>query len=333
MLFRLSVLTLAIICPLSSWGSHMPPKKIVEVISLKKKDIRESVRLFGRVRAKLEYTHIAETDGVLDHTLLAGQALKKGEVFASLDNPEVKTTYELAKKAEAIALEQYQRSQTLLNKNAVSQKKAESDRGQWIEARQRSLLAKAAFDKIQFKAPFDGVLGVFKHREGAYLQKGDRVVTLYNPETLVVEVDIPEKYVETLTPHSQIIIKGKTYTLTQLQKVIDPATNTAPSFVDVGKATSLIPGSIVAVKLVLNQRNKTIVIPEESLFIDGKHHFVYLVQDGKTVKKEVTLGLSEDRHYEILTGLKEGDQLVIKNPTRLTPDEPVDIATCPQGAS
>ena len=307
------------------WSTESSPQKIVEVIRLQKTSIREGVRLFGRVRAKLEYTHVAETDGVLGHALLAGQALKKGQIFASLDNPEVKATYGLAKKSEDIALEQYQRSQTLLSKRAVSQKKAESDRAQWIEAKQRSLQAKVAFDKTQFKAPFDGVLGVFKKRKGAYLQKGDLVVTLYNPESLVVEVDIPEKYVRTLSSQSQVLIEGNSYTLTQLQKVVDPATNMAPSFVDLGHSVQLIPGSIVDVDLVLKEKAEALVIPKDSLFIEGVHHYVYAIKNGKTVKKEVILGLSEGDTIEVQKGLQEGDQIVFKNPSRLLPDEAVSL--------
>lgn len=310
-----------------SWSDEATPKKVVEAIVLHKKSLRETVRLFGRVRAKLEYTPVAETEGVLDHALLAGQALQKGEVFASLDNPEVKTTYELAQKTEKIALEQYQRSRTLLAKRVVSQKKVETDHAKWLDAKQRSLQAKRAFEQTQFKAPFEGVLGVFQHREGAYLKKGDKIVTLYNPKTLVVEVDIPEKYIRTLSQKSQVLVDGQSYSLTQLQKVVDPMTNMAPSFVELDPRATLIPGSIVDVDLVLEEKQDVLAVPRESLLIEGEGRYVYTIEEDKTVKKEVTLGLVDGDQVEIKTGLQEGDQVVSQNPSRLWPEESVLVAS------
>lgn len=308
-----------------AWGQEASPSKVVEVLPAERQSLKQSVRLFGRVRAKLDYTHVAETDGVLDQTLLAGQALKKGQVFASLDNAEVRTTYDLAQKAEKIAFEQYQRSKRLLEKKAVSQKTLETDRTQWIEAKQRSLQAKIAYEKTQFKAPFEGVLGVFKKREGAYIQRGDQVVTIYNPETLVVEIDIPEKYVRSLSTSNQVRVMGQEYSLTQLQRVIDPTTNMAPSFVEIHPSPEVVPGSVVSIDLILQEKNHALTIPKESLFIQGQQHFVYVVQEGKAHQREITLGLSEKERIEVTSGLEEGDLVVVKNPTRLIPDEEVRL--------
>lgn len=307
------------------WSNQGLPPKVVETITLKKKPIHQSVSLFGRIRAKLDYTHVAEADGVLDHALLAGQPLKKGDVFASLSNPDVSKTYELAKNAEKIAFEQYQRSQKLLEKKAVSHKAAEADRTQWIEAKQKSLQTKIALKKTQFKAPFDGVLGVFKKREGAYIQRGDEVVTIYNPEELVVEIDIPEKYVRDLSTSNQVMIEDKRHPLTQLQRVVDPATNAAPAFIDIGSSSSLVPGAIVSVDLVLQEKDEALAIPRESLFIEGDKNFVFVVKEDKAIKQEVTLGISQENDVEVVSGLKKGDLVVNKNPTRLMPDEAVRL--------
>ena len=60
--------------------------------------------------------------------------------------------------------------------------------------------------------------------------------------------------------------------------------------------------------IVTNKRTKVLSIPLSSLTDDNK---VYIKEDDKYIKKSVKLGLESDTKAEILSGLSEGDLLVV----------------------
>lgn len=306
-----------------SWSQEMPPK-VVEVFKMAYGPLSQKVRLFGTVRAKREVTFLAQADGVLDTAWTGGRKVSKGDIFATLDNPELKKNFELAQSAEKIAFEQYNRAQSLLKSNLRSQKDSSLDRARWIEATQATLQAKLDFDRTQFKAPFEGVLGIFKVREGAYVQKGDVIVTLYDPSELVIEFDIPAKFLNTSV--SKALVGGRVYDNVQTQKVVDTQTNTAPAFIEMTQCKDCVAGSVVDVDFVVKESPRTLFVPGDALFMESGKFFVFVVQNGKTKKRLVTTGIEDEKKVEILTGLKEGEDVISTNPNRLLDDTPVKVS-------
>lgn len=324
MFFRL-FLTVVILAPLAChcWAQEMPPK-VVEVIHMTRSALAQKVRLFGTVRAKREVTLLTQVDGVLDTAWTGGRTVSKGDIFATLDNPELKKNFELAQSSEKIAFEQYNRAQSLLKNNLRSQKDSALDRAHWIEATQATLRAKLDFDRTQFKAPFDGVLGIFRVREGAYVQKGDVIVTLYDPRELVMEFDIPAKFLNASL--NKALVAGRLYDNVQTQKVVDTQTNTAPAFIEITQCKDCVVGSVMDVDLVVKESPQALVVPADALFMESGKFFVFVVKNGKTKKRLVTTGIEDAKKVEIRTGLKEGEQVVSTNPNRLLDDTPVKVS-------
>jgi membrane fusion protein (multidrug efflux system) len=66
----------------------------------------------------------------------------------------------------------------------------------------------------------------------------------------------------------------------------------------------------VNVTLTLEKRDGSVVIPEEALVGSRKGYHVFVVQDGKAVRKDVTVGLRKPGRVEIREGLSPGDRVV-----------------------
>lgn len=75
---------------------------------------------------------------------------------------------------------------------------------------------------------------------------------------------------------------------------------------------SVIVGVDVQVSIITQTVDNALVVPVEVLCIDGEDIFVYVLEDGKAVKKNVELGISSDTHYQITSGISESD-ILIKN--------------------
>jgi multidrug efflux pump subunit AcrA (membrane-fusion protein) len=50
---------------------------------------------------------------------------------------------------------------------------------------------------------------------------------------------------------------------------------------------------------------------------------VYILEGDKAKKQEVKVGLKDDQNYEIISGVKEGDQVIVKGQHFITDGETV----------
>jgi multidrug efflux pump subunit AcrA (membrane-fusion protein) len=91
------------------------------------------------------------------------------------------------------------------------------------------------------------------------------------------------------------------------------ATSVIPAKITVDDATSnLIVGIDVPVSIVTETVENAVVVPVETICIDGEEVFVFVLEDGKAVKRDVELGISSDTHYQIISGVTV-DDVLIKN--------------------
>lgn len=81
---------------------------------------------------------------------------------------------------------------------------------------------------------------------------------------------------------------------------------------------SFIVGTDVDVSIITDTQENALVVPVEAIIIDGSDVYVYVYnQDESTAeKKKVTLGISNDTYYQVISGVSEGD-ILIKNTSGL----------------
>ncbi|WP_274520241.1 efflux RND transporter periplasmic adaptor subunit [Legionella nautarum] len=298
--------------------------KIVEIEELEKKDIRQTIRLIGTIRPKHATILIAKGSGMLDSLVPTGQKIQKGELIAKIVNPDIENNYQLAEVAEKIAKTQYERLSGLLKAGIVSSKEAEEKKQAWILSQRDLSKAKIELDTMRFYAPFDGIIGAYKKREGAQINQGDPIVTIYDPTSLVVDFDIPCTNLTTINEGQAVRIFAKEYSLSHVQKMIDEETHMCPADVDI-RCEHCVVGSNVDVDLVVEERKETIVIPFTAVFLKSSEPHVYVVDHNKIVLLPVKTGLKEKSTIEIISGLKPGQKLVTRGQERLYPGLQVAI--------
>lgn len=305
-------------------SNNQPEIKVVEVESATLGNITMTARFIGTIRAQHSTTLIAKTPGTLDSLLGAGQCVNKGTLIAKIDNADIEKTYELSVLSEKIAHDQYQRIETLQKSGTSSKSAVEEKKNAWISAQKSLAEAKISRDKLHFYAPFDGVVGVFKVREGAQVKESDPIVSFYDMTSLIVEFDIPAAIMPKIKDYQLAYINGKEYPLTHVQRMIDEETHMCPAYINYPCKDCLI-GTTLDVDLVIDQHKDVIVLPFESVVIQEGKNFVYVVKNNKVVLVPVELGLREKEKIEIVSGVSPGDQIIITGQFRLHPDATVTI--------
>ncbi|GAB6152682.1 hypothetical protein JCM17380_14320 [Desulfosporosinus burensis] len=77
----------------------------------------------------------------------------------------------------------------------------------------------------------------------------------------------------------------------------------------------LKPGFTVSIQIIVATKAGILAVPQEALFQEGNKNYVYRIQEGRLSKTEVKLGIGNDTHQEISSGLNAGDQVVL-NPSK-----------------
>ncbi len=320
------VIIIWLICHFISRSSTTPenPNKMVEVELIKTQNIQQRISLLGVIHPKHTTILIAKGSGTLDALVTTGQRVKKGTLLATIDNVDIQKNAQLSESAEQLAKEQYERFSPLIKKGFVSPKEVEEKKQAWISAQKESSKAKIELDNLRFYAPFDGIVGAYKKREGSQVNQGESVVSVYDPASLVVDFDIPCSNLESLNTGQKVYVFGKLYSLSHMQKMLDEETHMCPADVDINCEECLI-GATVNIDLVVKEKKNTIVIPLQALFLRDARPVVYIVKEGKVQLVSVKTGIKQADKIEILDGLKSGQQLIIKGQDRLYPEMKVDI--------
>lgn len=299
-------------------------EKVVEVETVKRGAIQETADIIGTIRSSKQTLLTAKSKGILLTSARSGERIKKGALLANIDNQDVEQNYRLLKETEEIARIQYERLHSLLKSGVMSKSGVEEKKALLLEAQKKLSDAKIAMEELKIYAPFDGVLGFFIHGDGSQVSIGDPIVHFYDPQSLLVEFDLPLTLAKAVHDGSSVWINQALYQLTHIQKMLDEDTHMCPAYVNI-ECPNCIIGTTTNVTLTVNEKPDAIVIPFEAVFLREGNPFVYIVKENKSILTPVTLGLRDKTRVEVTHGLKEGDQLIIYGHSRLYPDAPVKI--------
>ncbi len=131
------------------------------------------------------------------------------------------------------------------------------------------------------------------------------------PESAVPGVHLNEA-IDVVVPALGRPFKGK---IARFADALDKETRTMHTEIDVDNLDgTLVEGMYAETTLVLHQKDNALTVPIQAVKRDGARTSVFVVdKSGDVAERPVTLGIDGGAHVEILTGIAEGDQVVIGN--------------------
>jgi len=94
-----------------------------------------------------------------------------------------------------------------------------------------------------------------------------------------------------------------------------------------GDASALPANASVNVEIVIGEKASALVIPRGALLRDGSSRIVYRLVDGKAKRTPVVIGLIGPSEVEIVSGLSEGDRVILPGAAPLSDGQPVTAQT------
>jgi multidrug efflux pump subunit AcrA (membrane-fusion protein) len=88
----------------------------------------------------------------------------------------------------------------------------------------------------------------------------------------------------------------------------------------------LLPNVNVDVRILVRKRNGVLAVPRAAVLEDKGQYYVYVIDGGKTRRQAITLGIASASQYEVTSGLKAGDRVVIPGDQPLSDGMSVRVA-------
>ena len=153
----------------------------------------------------------------------------------------------------------------------------------------------------------------------------DLQVVSYISEKNMAQIALGQKASITFEPFDGETFSG---TVSEISPVLDSSSRTLEIKISLDKRDARIKsGMFGSVKLVIEEKNGIIAIPNESIISSAEGDYVFLTgSSGKAEKVFVETGLSIDGTTEIASGLTVGDRVIVRGQTMLKDGSSVKVA-------
>ncbi|OGR57093.1 MAG: hypothetical protein A2X36_09770 [Elusimicrobia bacterium GWA2_69_24] len=188
------------------------------------------------------------------------------------------------------------------------------------------------FEPAPVPSTLDGVVARLYLDQGQNVTPQTPVALVVDPSQILARVDVPERFAGRVRLGLALRVKVDAYpdrafpgTVTRVSPVVDPATRSTLVEARIEDAEGrLRPGMFGEITLVLARAGGVLAVPAESV-TDGLGWALFVVQDGRAVKREVELGVRSDAFVEIRKGLAPGESVVTFGLFGLKDGSPVEI--------
>jgi RND family efflux transporter MFP subunit len=299
-------------------------------------------RVTGQLRSRLEATLSAPATGTIaQHHVNVGERVKKGAPLMVLDTSNVvigveqaQAAREMARAALDSANTELERTKKLFEGGSAPQAVLDKVQAGQRQAAAAYAQADAAVRNAQemlrdhtLRAPFDGVITARMKNIGdtVAMMPPTPVFMITNLDELEVRLPVPESMAGALKDGMKIngrVIPGNTpfeATVRTVGAVVDPSSRTVEVLADVtskGEAV-LRPGSLAELDFSRSEALAGLFVPSQALLKDDKGSYVWVVEDGRLVRRDVQALPVTPRFAQVRSGLQAQDKVVVESAASL----------------
>jgi HlyD family secretion protein len=243
---------------------------------------------FDRIKALVDRKAVSQSD--FDKVSLALKVAREGKAAADARDKETLVREEEVKSAESV-IEQLNAAITA---------------------------AKAARDRMMVRAPFAGVVAKVILKEGEAVAMGLPLLQLIQNRECYVEAPFDEANAAqiqigqtvrlTLDAYADQTFLGEVYYIAPVVSLNPDLSRTFAVKIrvtqDIGRFVS---GMSADATVIAERKDSVVALPTESILRDT---FVYVLENGRAVKRDVKLGIGNWERREVLEGVREGEALI-----------------------
>lgn len=312
--------------------THKAEESGIAVMEIHKSQFSGIIKTTGEIlpTRENEVTAVSNVSGTVSfiNPLLEGTELREGHPVLTINSSKMEggNISEKAKINFEIAQKEFNRIKNLYNDKLITEKEYNDARQTFEEARiNYEAIGNNFTEKGQkIESPSSGFVKSCLVKEGDFVQAGQPLFVIARDKYLYLKAEIPGKYYNQLNK-----ITGANFRMPYSENIYDIA-DLKGEIVSRGKSSGndsfyipvtfrfsnsgdIVSGSYAEVFLKTNETKEQIVLPLTAITEEQGTYLVYKQIDPTCYKKaEVQLGISDGKNIEILSGVTDGEKVVVK---------------------
>jgi RND family efflux transporter MFP subunit len=331
----------------------------VNVATAHRETVADTVRIEAEFRPYAEDELRVKVSGYLTNISVDfGDRVKKGQLLAEIEVPELQNDLDRAKAAEAKAKADHRQAEleyTRLsgvqkahpNVTLVPQQDLDNSEAKNLATAAAIDVSKAERQKLQTMmsytrvcAPYDGVITKRYADPGALIQAGtssdtQTMALVRISDNYLLRLDFPVQlaYVKDIKEGGPVeaeveSLGGKKFAgkISRFTRKVDLDTRKMWTEVEVPNPNlEIVPGMYAIVYLQVNQHQNALTVPIQAVAGSQRSASVYLVDANNQVQeRSIKLGIETPYKWEVLDGLNDGDRVIVGNRSELKPGQRVE---------
>lgn len=326
---------------------------LVELATVERSPLSETLSLPGSLRAVNDAQLSPRIEGLIAKLEVdAGAQVKAGAPLLRLDDRLARLEVEALEAESAAAVASRDEAQRrvdeaapLVAQRSLPQTELAARRAALAEAeaamnaiRARLAAQREHLDRHLLRAPFAGVVAARLVDIGEWVTPSSPVLQLVDPDALRLEVQVPQERFADIDADTRVEIEPDTAPGTRINARIDArvpvsASSGARTFllqiVPSDADAALLPGTSARAHLSLD-RSAAIGIPRDALLRhpDGGYSVYVAVEAGgalRAQRRPLKLGRESGLRVEVLEGLREGEQVVVRGNESLQEGQAIQV--------
>ena len=273
----------------------------------------------------------------------SGAYVKQGTLLVELASADDVAKLQALRATAALAQITLDRDERQLKVQGVSQQVVDADRENLKNAEAQVVQQQALVEYKFIKAPFDGRLGIRQVDLGQYLAAGTTMVTLQALDPIFVDFTLPQQNLDRIKVGQKVSALIDTYPgrpfpgeISAINPKVDQATRTVQVRATLKNADhALLPGMYATVQIDVGAPERHVTLPQTAIAYNSYGSEVYVVDDqGKDGNGRpklmarsvfVTTGSARGDQVTVLSGVKEGDTVVVAGQNKLRNGMPIIV--------
>lgn len=310
----------------------------VETTQVKTIQTKGSLHYSGTIEASQTIPLSFQAAGtVLQVFVNEGDAVKKGQVLATVDKSDAENMYAVSMAKYQQAKDAYKRLKEVYEQGSLPEIKWVEMQSNLQQAESSVAISKNNLKKCSLTAPDNGIIGKRNIEPGMYsLGNTLSPLELVKIKTVYVKIAVPENEISLIKKGFKAKFKVSALgeqsfegTITNIGVVADQISRTYEVKISVDNKDEILkPGMVCDLNLNINALKDIVVVDYQAIDKDmNDKNYVYVVDNGtKTVKKRIVqIGNYQNDNIEIRSGLSIGECVVTEGKQKLSNNSKITL--------
>ncbi|MEO8297870.1 MAG: efflux RND transporter periplasmic adaptor subunit [Burkholderiales bacterium] len=248
-----------------------------------------------------------------------GARVKRGQLLARLEAPDLDLTVQELAARERLARTQYERTKALVDEKFLSPAELDRVRTELQAAQAGVQRAQAQRDYTLLQAPADGLVIRRDGERGQFIPAGQAVFTLSCCAPLRVAAEVDEEDIARVKVGQQVVLRsdalpnqvfdGEVAEITPKGDPVARSYRVRMRFANVAalEAAGGRSGMTMDANIIIAKLDNVLLVPTRAL----RSGALWVLEDGRLHKRSVRTGVAGTERTQVLDGLKDGSQVVL----------------------